>query len=81
MIFKRALSPEDIRPGSMFRRVHRNKTVETARVVAVTTDSFGIPHVRYEVRFEKGEHPLTYFEGPRMLAMRTFADTYREQIV
>ena len=35
--------------GAQFRRETRDHRVETARVISVTDDSMGIPHVRYEL--------------------------------
>jgi hypothetical protein len=79
MFFKRGHALEYIRRGSIFQRTHADTMVETARVIGVSSDSFGIPHVRYEVRFGKSKRPVTYFDGPRTLSLSTFTDTYRER--
>ena len=44
------------------------------------TDSYGIPHVRYEVSVARRQVPTFYFEEPRTLALETFTDTYRERL-
>ena len=69
-----------IRSGSQFRRTHSDSLVETARVLAVASDGSGIPHVRFEVVFEKPDGVRPYHDGPRMLALSTFATTYREHV-
>lgn len=71
-------SADSIRPGSLFRRTHKNKTVETARVLTVASDMLGIPHVRYELVIERAHR--RFIEEPRILALKTFADTYKEYV-
>ncbi len=78
MFFRRGKGMEFIKAGSSFRRVHPDRSVETARVLSVASDSFGIPHVRYEVVFERAQR--TVVDGPRILALSTFTDTYRERV-
>jgi hypothetical protein len=64
-----------IRTGAVYRRVRADRTVETAKVIAIDNDPFGIPHVRYEVVFGRPDRaPLA--EGPRILALQRFAETY-----
>lgn len=75
-IFGASRSKEIIRPGSRFRRIHKDKTVETARVLTVATDMLGIPHVRYELVIERAQ--CRFVEEPRILALKIFADTYKE---
>lgn len=66
---------EGICTGAVFRRVRQDNTVETAKVIAIDKDSFGIPHVRYQVVFGRRDHaPLV--EGQRVLALQRFAETY-----
>lgn len=70
---------EFVKPGSTFRRIGRNKTVETARVLAVSADAFGIPHVRFELDLDRPSRS-TVSREPRTLALRIFADTYTERV-
>jgi hypothetical protein len=77
--FKRGSSLEYVRPGSMFKRIHRDKMVETAQVLSVGTDSFGIPHVRFQVKFCRPNRSQ-FDGGARMLALKSFADQYRERV-
>ena len=66
MFFKRGRKYEYVRAGSTFRRVHRDKMVETATVISVAVDSFGIPHVQFEVSFRRPNR--NFFDGgARML--------------
>ena len=79
MFFKRGNVLEYIRPGSTFYTVHPDKMVETAQVLSVGTDSFGIPHVRFQVSFRRPDRSL-FDGGARMLALKTFADRYTERM-
>ena len=47
-------------------------------VLSVSTDSFGIPHVRYNVSFQRPARPATS-EGQRVLALKSFAERYTER--
>lgn len=63
--------------GALFQKEHSHNLVETARVLSVANDQFGIPHVKYEVKFERPTERGLNFEGPRVLALSVFADNYR----
>ena len=80
MFFRRAGATEFIKAGNCFRRKRSDNTVETATVLAVAADSFGIPHVRYRLEFNKPSSPRPIVDGPRVLALQTFAETYRERV-
>jgi hypothetical protein len=77
--FKRGSRLEYVRPGSTFRRVQRDGLVETAQVLSVGTDSYGIPHVRFQVSFRRPNRNQ-FDGGTRMLALKSFADQYRERV-
>ena len=79
MFFSRGDSFEYVRPGTQFRRVHPDHTVETAEILSVHTDTLGIPHVRYRVDFHR-PHSAPYIEGPRVLAVRSFFQLYQERV-
>ena len=79
IFFKRGASLENITAGSTFRRTEPN-VVETAEVLSVTRDSYGIPHVRYTVRFQRATRAPTT-EGQRVLALKSFAERYTERCV
>lgn len=78
-IFGRGKRMEYVQPGTTFRRVHPDELIETAEVESVAADPYGIPHVKFKVIFSRANR-FTYEEGTRMLALRTFADRYREQV-
>lgn len=63
--------------GALFERKHPHNLIETARVLCIANDQFGIPHVKYEVKFERAQERGRMFEGPRVLALSVFADNYR----
>lgn len=63
--------------GAEFCRVRKNNTVETAKVISLVDDSFGIPHVKYALTFKSKR--TFYTDGPRMLALKAFEQTYRDE--
>lgn len=79
LLFQRGNCMEYVKPGSQFRRVLADRTVETAEVVAVHIDQKGIPHLRYRVDFIRPNRQR-YVEGPRVLAARSFFDLYQERV-
>ena len=79
MFFKRGKKFEYVRPGSTFRTVHRDKMVETATVLSVAVDSFGIPHVQFQVTFRRPNRNI-FDGGARMLALKSFAQHYKERV-
>jgi hypothetical protein len=80
VLFKRGRKMGLIKKGDMFVKTHADDSVEIARVLAVATDSFGIPHVRYEVKLQRHQRPDAYFDGPRVLALGTFTETYKDRL-
>lgn len=82
MFWKNNKKPEaeNIHEGAFFKRALSNNLIETVRVLSVGKDSFGIPHVKYEVRFERSQERGRAFEGPRVLALSVFADHYQEPV-
>jgi len=79
MFFKRGRKLEYVRAGSTFRKVHDDTMVETATILSVATDSFGIPHVQFQVTFRRPNR--NFFDGgARMLALKSFAQHYKERV-
>lgn len=74
LTIKRHAAVGDIKAGSVYQRVHSGSIVETATVVSVGEDSFGIPHVRFQVCFERPNRK--FLEDARVLALESFADQY-----
>jgi len=66
-----------VHEGALFQRKHSHNMLETARVLSIREDQFGIPHVKYEVKFENSQERGRSFEGPRVLALAVFAVNYR----
>lgn len=62
--------------GGVFQRKHPHNLIETARVLSIDEDQFGIPHVKYEVKFERAQERGRTYEGPRVLALTVFADSF-----
>ena len=73
--FKGHGKPAEVKPGDCYRKPHGKGLMETATVLDLRTDTFGIPHVRFQVRFEReaSEHIETAL---RMLALAAFRTTY-----
>lgn len=75
---KKGKDPRFLKAGAEFKRNRKDKLVETARVIAVSSDSFGIPHIRYEVEIKRPSAQSRFYDGPRVLALSTFLETYQE---
>ncbi len=77
--FKRGDLESKIEPGAIFRRQAEEKNlVETASVLKVKADAFGIPHVHYNIVYKRPHETIA--DGPRVLAMESFRKRYRERI-
>ena len=75
----RIARPEQVHAGAVFRRTRPDKLVETARVISVTPDQNGIPHVRFAISYERAR--FSRFEGgTRLLALASFTECYREPV-
>ena len=75
----RQVRPEQVCSGAVFRRIHADHLVETARVLSVVPDQNGIPHVRFSVCFERARFSRQEV-GTRMLALASFTECYREPV-
>ena len=69
-----------IKAGDMFCRKRADQTLELARVIALSADSFSIPHIRYEIEFKHPHRTNSFIEGPRVLSLGTFADMYKDRL-
>ena len=63
--------------GASFRRSRGSQVIETAKIIAVTSDPAGIPHVRFNLRIA-GLSEVA--EEERTLALDWFKTLYREPI-
>jgi hypothetical protein len=64
-----------VREGSVYCIAREGNLVETATVLAIDDDTFGIPHVRYRVSIGRSDNYVIE-EGPRVLALSCFAEHY-----
>lgn len=69
-----------VKTGARFKRSRNDNMVETARVLSVSSDSFGIPHVRYEIAFQQARGGASFVDGPRVLSLDSFVSTYRKRL-
>lgn len=74
---RRATESGHVKAGSVYQRIHSGDIVETATVLSVGEDSFGIPHVRFQVCFERPNRK--FLEDARVLALESFAEHYCQQ--
>ncbi len=72
---RKGSSTESVRTGGVYRVACGGNLVETATVLAVDDDSFGIPHVRYQVSIGRSDNHV-FEKGPRVLALSCFAEHY-----
>ena len=79
-VFLRGDNTETIEAEATYRRFHGDNMVETAEVLSISDDAFGIPHVRYQVSFRRTNR--NDLDGDaRMLSLSSFADRYTELVV
>ncbi len=78
-LFKRELNLAAIEAGCVYRRVRTDNMFESAKVEEITNDSCGIPHVRFRISIG-GTDRFLFQDGPRLLALRSFAEQYSEKI-
>lgn len=75
MLFrKRNKGDVQIAEGGVYRRVHPTNMVEVVEVVWVGEDSAGIPHVRYNMSYMRGNSQDP--QGTRILALDCFIERY-----
>jgi len=66
--------PNDLRAGAVFARMTETQITETARVLGLTEDDVGIPHVRYASRLHRANRTLD--QGQRTLALLSFLSRF-----
>jgi hypothetical protein len=79
IFFKRGKKFDYVRRGATFRQTRRNGDVETALVSAIYTDGHNIPHVRFNVVFEKAFRAAVK-DGPRVLSLKQFFKQFPERV-
>jgi hypothetical protein len=75
----RSRASDDVVAGARFRRVVSGRVVELAEVISVRRDAFGIPHVRFNLHFQR-PYQRAVVDGPRVLALESFATQYPERV-
>lgn len=76
---KRDETGPSFEPGTIFRKIRQGNVVETARVLAITRDGLGIPHVRYDVTLDS-PGKIRLVEGRRILCLAAFAEQFKERV-
>jgi hypothetical protein len=75
MFLRRSRGEEQVTEGAVYRRTHFGQVVETVRVLSLSSDCAGIPHVRYAVHYEKGE----VSDELRTLSLSSFAAIFSQR--
>ena len=78
--FKRGPKRAAIRTGCVYRRIRGGNMMETATVLDIHDDPFGIPHVKYKVTIGRSDQS-SYWNCKRVLALQSFAELYDEMSV
>ncbi len=78
--FRRGPKRAAIRTGCVYRRIRGGNTVETATVLDIHDDPFGIPHVKYKVTIGRSDRS-SYWDCKRVLALQSFSELYDEMSV
>jgi hypothetical protein len=74
----RSAQDRDIKPGDRYRRRLDGHLAETATVLGLRPDFAGIPHVHFAVSVWSAAEQRE--RDTRVLALRSFLDTYRERV-
>jgi hypothetical protein len=77
---RRALE-NDIKPGNRYRRHLGGSLAAIATVLDLRPDLSGNAHVHFAIAVEGSSAGRSDDIGTRILALRSFADTYRERIL
>ena len=78
-IWRRPEVPMDIQPGNRYCRKRRDNVTETATVLELRPDPFGIPHVRFTLAFEQPSLGCVS-ETLRVLSLSSFVENYSERV-
>ena len=70
----------EITPGSTFRHIGPGDLVETAKVVKITPDAMGIPHVRFEFAAQRNNLTFDGLECRRTLNIDSFVKYFSELV-
>jgi len=76
---KKGVYGQELEPGAMFRNIRAGNFVETVKVLAVTKDGLGIPHVRFDMTVDTPSK-IRLVEGRRILSLASFTEHYRERV-
>lgn len=80
MFFRRSIERPPVEIGRSFRRKRQDKAIETAQVLGISPDGYGIPHVRYELTVEKPLSHGVYPAGTKVLSLAAFSATYSDAV-
>ena len=78
-IWAREETQTNVQPGNRFVRRRHDHVTETATVLSLRPDPFGIPHVHFSLAFEQPAQG-SIAAGLRVLALRSFVDAYPERV-
>jgi hypothetical protein len=70
----------DLEPGAVFRKVRPDNLVEKATVLSITKDTFGIPHVRFDIALESPSHLRLTDNEQRLLCLQSFTEHFPERV-
>ncbi len=76
---KRGGDIEYVKAGDVFRQRGKARLSETARVLSLALDGQKIPHVRYNIRFRRGQG-VEFDGGSRVMALKPFLKIYSERV-
>ena len=68
-----------LEPGTVYRNVRHGNMVETAKVLGITRDGLGIPHVRFDMTLDS-PGKIRLVEGRRILCLAAFAEQFKERV-
>lgn len=76
---KRGGDIEYVKAGDVFRLHKKARLSESARVLSLALDGQKIPHIRYNIRFRRGQG-VEFDGGSRVMALKPFLKMYSERV-
>ena len=67
-----------IRIGSSFSRTRDDRAIEYVSITGLSTDSFGIPHIRYDAHSRSAFTTQPNYDGSKMLSLPAFIKSFHK---
>ena len=77
-LFESGSRGQEVEIGAVFQTIRPGNIIETAKVLDITPDSLGVPHVHYAVSIENANR--RQIEDERTLGLTSFAERFHRVV-